>query len=473
MKLLLKSAMVVALVFCIVGSPSAKDRVLPAKAYISSAKIEILGYGSTKEKVRIETAIGMLDSLFMHYGPHSEGYFWYSQIQWDLAAEEGDLKLRLPFVNKAVVYADSLRASCSNKDIKKNYRKDCESLSEEMDSIKVVQWREYYNAGVAQLAAIKESLEAVKVVTDSAEQAWYKTNLDALVDSCQSNMALCIAIDSTDGRPYIGLATIFERTEDYSKAVEYLEEAAAKSPDREQIVISIAYDYIQMNEFCRAIPWFQEYIDTMTTDDEVMQDPERRASVLGNAHNLAICLNNCKEYERASEVYQQILSYDPEDFEAYAGVGRYFRQLGRDAADSSRVAQEAGNTAKRDEWMAMRDVQFDSSRVYLGKAFEFNPDDAGLAAEWALMEAILQNYAAAKIGFARAAELDPGEVDYWISLGDCNLSLKEWAGAAEAYEHVVELQPNKKNVWEQLEALYQQMGNAKRRAEVQAKLKTM
>ena len=83
MKLLLKSAMVVALVFCIVGRPSAKDRVLPAKAYISSAKIEILGYGSTKEKVRIETAIGMLDSLFLHYGPHSEGYFWYSQIQWD------------------------------------------------------------------------------------------------------------------------------------------------------------------------------------------------------------------------------------------------------------------------------------------------------------------------------------------------------------------------------------------------------
>ena len=46
-------------------------------------------------------------------------------------------------------------------------------------------------------------------------------------------------------------------------------------------------------------------------------------------------------------------------------------------------------------------------------------------------------------------------------------------GAAEADEHVVELKPDKKNVWEQLDALYQQIGNAKRRAEVQAKLKTM
>ena len=474
MKLILKSALIFGLLICIAaGTSVAKDRKLPPKAYISSAKIEILGYGESKDPARINLAMAMLDSLFMYYGPHSEGYFWYSQIQWDLASEQSNLKERLPLVKRAVAYADSLKSSCTNKDIKKKYRDKCEELAEEMDSVKVAQWREYYNAGVAQLDAIKGSAEALKVAVDSTEQAWYQNTLDALVDSCQDNMALAIVVDSTDDKPFIGLATIYEQTGDYVKAIEYLERAADKSDNRDQIVISIAYDYIQTGQYCQAIPWFQEYVDTMTAITEVMDDPSNRAAVLGNAHNLAICLNNCKRYDEAAEVYRKIVSFDAEDFEALAGIGRYFRQLGRDAADSARAHEEAGDNATRDEFMSVRDEQFDSSRFYLGQAFEINPDDAGLAAEYALMAAILEKYDEAKVGFARAAELKPGEIDYWISLGDCDLSMKDWAGAAAAYEKVVELDPSKKNVWEQLEALYLELGNKARRAEVQAKLKSM
>jgi cytochrome c-type biogenesis protein CcmH/NrfG len=89
------------------------------------------------------------------------------------------------------------------------------------------------------------------------------------------------------------------------------------------------------------------------------------------------------------------------------------------------------------------------------------------------MLAIRQRYEEAKVGFARACELEPENVDYWISLGDCTLQAHDWAIAADAYEHVVELEPENKAVWENLADLYQQLQNKTRRAEILQKLENM
>ena len=101
------------------------------------------------------------------------------------------------------------------------------------------------------------------------------------------------------------------------------------------------------------------------------------------------------------------------------------------------------------------------------------PDSATVAAEYGLMAAILQKYDEAKVAFVRASELAPEEVDNWTSLGDCNVSLRDWEGAAVAYENVVRIDPERKAVWERLSDLYEATGNTKRRAEVQKKLETM
>ena len=89
------------------------------------------------------------------------------------------------------------------------------------------------------------------------------------------------------------------------------------------------------------------------------------------------------------------------------------------------------------------------------------------------MKAILQKFDEARVGFARAAELQPDVEDYWISLGDCELSLKKWPEAAAAYEKVVVLTPNNKAVWERLGDLYQEIGNKARRAEILKMLEDM
>jgi tetratricopeptide (TPR) repeat protein len=473
-KLFVKMMLMAALAALVVNSAmGAKERKLPAKAYISSAKIEIIGYADKKEEARIVLAQALLDTLFMHYGPHTDGYFWYSQIKWDLAKEKADLKERLKFVKEAVAYADSLKWACSNKDIDKKYREKCEPLDEQMDSIKVSQWREYYNDGIEQIREVEEQMEAVKVETDSSALAFYQTRLDAILDSCQDNMAIAIAIDSTDSKPFIGLATINEKTGKFKPAIEYLKRALPNTEDRYVLLTSIAYDYVQDNDYCSATPWFREYVDSMTNMPQVMENPEQRASVIGTAHNLAVCYNNCKDYDNAVWVFERILSFDPQDGNAMTGIARYQQHRGREASDSATAYRTAGDEKAMRDWQAVRDQRFDSARVLLGQAFALDNSNCGIAGEYGLMSAILQKYDEAKVAFSRATEQCPDEVDHWVSLGDCDLQLRDWTGATAAYEKVVELNPDNKAVWERLGDLYQQLGESAKRAEVLKKLESM
>lgn len=448
-----------------------KPRRLAAKVYISSAKIEILG--SADDTTRIYTAMAMLDSLFMHHGPHSEAYYWYSQINWEISNNVSDLKSKLPFVTAAVAYADSLKGSCDNDSIKKKYRKNCEKFDEEMDSIRVDQWRHYYNLGVEQITEVEELMVTVKVEEDSASLAYYQGRLDALVDSCQDRMALAIVIDGADPKPYIGIASVNEKIGDFEQAIKFMKMAVPRSDDTCSMKVEVAYDYIRMEDYCGAIPWFKGYVDCMSAREEIMQDPEHRAAILSTAHNLVSCYNNCKQYGEAYATLHQVLSFDPADAKALQGAGRYHQHVGRQASDSAsnyRESDEAAATA----WQETRDRLFDSSIVYLAQACELRPDDAELQAECALIQAIRQRYEEAQVGFAIACELEPDNVDYWISLGDCELQLHEWVAAAEAYEHVVELTPDKKSVWERLSDLYKQIGgNKERLAEIDAKLQSL
>ncbi len=474
MKTLLRVIVVSALITVAVSTVvSAEQRKLQPGTYISTVKIEILGYAESKEVARINLAMAMLDSLFMYWGPHPEGYYWYSQIKWDLAKEKGNLKERLPIVRQAVAYADSLKSSCANDKIKKPYRKGCEKLDVQMDSIRVAEWRDYYNAAIGQIKEVEDQAEAVKVEKDSTARAFYQTRLDAITDSCQDNMELAITIDSTDSRPFVGLATINEKVGKFDQAIEFFKRGMPYAEDRNQMLISIAYDYIQMNKYCEAIPWFTEYVDSMTSKTAVMQDPTNRAAVVGTAQNLAICYNNCKQFDNAYALFKRILSFDPENVDALVGEARYQQFRGRESGDSAKAAREGGREKDATTWQQARDARFDSARVVLKQAFALAPENADVASEYGLMSAILQKFDEAKIAFVRASQLSPNDIDNWTSLGDCNLSLRAWADAAAAYEHVVELQPDRKAVWERLSDLYQETGNTARREEILKKLKSM
>jgi tetratricopeptide (TPR) repeat protein len=461
--------LVALLISLVLAGTVSAQRKLPVGTYISSAKIEIL----SGEQERYLTAIAMLDSLFMHYGPHAEGLYWMAKIMQDYIERTSDPTEKLEYVNRMVAYADSLKMCCDNKDIKKKYRKKCDSFISEIDSSRVLYWRSFYNDAVAQIDQINEAVTGLEQATDSVEQAYWQTQRDAMVDTCIATMALALAVDSTDARAFVGLATAYEKAGDLETSLQWLEKALDKSEDRNLMLSQIAYTYIRLNKYCDAIPFLREYVDNRTADTSIMSDPRDVESIVGTMTNLSICYNNCEQYDEAYAIYLRALEYDPDNTDVLTGAGRYHNHFARQASDSANAYQASDDQEAVEHWRNITDIRFDSARTYLKRSFELQPDNVAAAEEFGIIAAILGKFDEAKAAFQQVTTLEPNSGENWTSLGDCHLSLQEYAEAAQAYEKVVELDSSKKEVWERLRDLYIELGNDTRRTEVEEILKDL
>ena len=455
MRLTFKIALVSALVMMLSASLLAgkRARKLPADAYVKSAKIEIL----SGDIERYKTAEAMLDSLFMHYGPHAEALNLMGAIYVDYTDKEPDPVAKYAYIEKLVTTYDSLRATCDNKEVKKKYRKDCDKLAEKADSTEIKYWREFYNAGIEQLNYSQELSQQLETVTDSITRAYSEKSLHANIDSCIANMRLAIVIDPTRYDPYLACGSAYEYAKDYDSAIVWLAKGLDKVADRKTLVLQIAYDYIRMDKYAEAIPYFKEYVELAPDDAATM-------------YNLSICYNNNQMYDSAVAVYHKILVVDPENTDVITGVGRYFNQVARLASDSATFYRGEGNTELADIWRGKQQDAFDSSSTYFKRVFDLKPDDAFAAEEYGVVEAIKGSYEEAAVAFERLTKLDPDRAENWTWLGDCYLNLKKFKEAIPAYEKVVELDPASRDIWERLRDLYNEVGDKTKAAAAEKKI---
>jgi len=433
-----------------------KARKLPVGAYLKTAKIEIL----SGEPERYKYAIAMLDSLFMHYGPHAEGLYLVGQVMVDFIDKTPGVAEKAPYLEKMVAYFDSLKMCCANKEIKKSYRDDCKKFITIADSLRIKYWRQFFNDGIRQLGFAEELQKDLETPADSAAEVIMKNDIAANLDSCIENMKLAIVAIADSARPYQIVDKAYGMKGDYKLGIEWLKKGLDKSDDPGTILLSIAYDYIQMDDYCGAIPYYKDYVKNV---------PDKISTLT----NLAICYNNCGMFDSALVVYYDILTINPDNANIVSSIGRYFNTLARVAADSASRYQQEENDEKIKFWSDKRQEAFDSSRVYFRRAFELLPDDAATAEQYGLVCALLGDYEEAIIGFGKLAELEPQRADNWTSLGDCHLSLKQFEKAVSAYEKVVELEPDNYKVWEHLADLYVETGQKAKRAEAEKKLKEL
>ncbi|UCD62893.1 MAG: hypothetical protein JSW34_09025, partial [Candidatus Zixiibacteriota bacterium] len=324
-----------------------KDRKLSVGAYLSSAKIEII----SGDIERYETAITYLDSLFLNYGPHAEGLHLMGQIMVDYLSRTSDPDKKLEYVERLVAYNDSLHLCCNNKEIKKKHRKDCDKFTALSDSTLELHWRESYNSGIEQLNRIGEIQRQLASETDSSMKAMLQSDLQANADSCVTFMRMAVLLKASDSRGYVGVGSAYEKTGESEKAIEWLQKGLSVVSDSSTVLFSIAYNYIQLDRFCDAIPFFKKYTE-LNPDDTI------------TLYNLAACYNNCRFLDSAALVNRQILQYAPQNRNALNSIGQYFGQVARDASDSVRSYQDAGNEEQKVLWTGKRNEAFDSSAVY-------------------------------------------------------------------------------------------------------------
>lgn len=446
MKISLRILLLLAISLMLAGTAMAgkkQGRRLGIGAYIKSAKIKILK-GDSSSYI---AAKYMLDSLFMHYGPHAEGLYLMGQMAVDGIEKAPTVAAKGVFAQIIVAYTDSLHMCCDNKEIKKKYRKGCKNYTELMDSIKVKYWRQFYQAGAEHLREIETLIEEQKTETDSSALAFIAKSISASADTCAANIRVAMSIDPPDYQSYIVMGTAYELQGDYATAIEWLEKGLELTSDRSIMLLSLAYDHIQIEDYCGAIPYFAEHIQNDTGD-------------IANKNNLAICLNNCNMYDSAVAVYRSILQSDENNTEALASIGRYHNHQARMASDSARRYQSEDNEAQMEAWRQNRQECFDSAKVHFLKAFGLKPDDEFIAGELGRASYVLGDFKTSAMAFDRLTQLAPADLDNWTTLGDCHLQLKEFDKAAVAYEKVIEGSPEDLEILERLQFLYKQTGKS-------------
>ncbi|KAA3632412.1 MAG: tetratricopeptide repeat protein [Calditrichaeota bacterium] len=451
-----KSITITALALLFIIGSQADARKLPVGAYIKSAKIEIL----SGDLERYQNAIILLDSLFLNYGPHAEGIFWMGQIEVDYIDRAPSPAEKKPHVERFQLFTDSLHFCCDkeNKDVKKKYKKDCDEFIEKSDSIAVKYWREFYNSAVEQMKTITSLNEDISNEVDTAIIERFKNDIQLNVDSAATNFELCLILDSAKEETYAGLGLLFEKAGDYEKAIEWRDKGLPYTSDKATALIQIAYSYINMGDYKSPIPYMKEYIDLRPEDTLTMS-------------NLVICYNNNQMYDSAYAINQRILTVAPDNFDALKSLGLYFGQISRDANDSA--AFYAENPTEKEIWSELKNQGIDSAITYFEKALESNPDDAMVNELFGTYTYIKGDFEKSSRAFKKLAELKPSVPDFWTSLGDCYIQLKNFEDATSAYEKTVELTPDNKAVWEQLVDLYSELGRTADKAAAEKKVKSL
>ncbi|PWB72364.1 hypothetical protein C3F09_06705 [candidate division GN15 bacterium] len=457
LKPIMKIAAIGLLVVLVIGALSfAQGRKLPEGAYLKTAKIE-LSYDNLEH---CPLAIAMLDSLFMHYGPHGEGMYLMTRI-WDMYIEKtGKLEDKLTYAAKFAAYNDSLHITCASKTVKKKYQDKCDSYILISDSMKVKHYRVFQQAAVNYMNRLDTLNRAVAEATDSTVKAENEAMVKPTADTAVLYATLAMTIDPADTDPYLVLGSVYEKQKDYPKSTEWLSKGLLHAKDSSQILIQMAYNEIYANNYGAAIPFFKTYLGLRPEDTT-------------NWFNLAICFTNTKQFDSAVAVYYKMLTLAPQSTDALSGLGDFYFQLARNANDSTTVAQQAGDDKRAAGWSDKRKVNLDSAYIYLKKAFDLDPKNAALGEEFAVVATTLSRWDEAAAAFVKLTELDPNQAENWMSLGDCYIGMKKFPEATAAYEKVIALQPNNKLILEKLRELYAETKQTDKVAEIDKKLKQL
>lgn len=131
---MLKSFKIIVLIFSVLVISSSisisKGRKIPEEAYIKTIKLE-------QSNRRHETALILLDSMFLNYGYTPAGINLLSISVSELFEESGSKQDKVAYMEMMYDYSDSLSQICSDKKNERFSPDSCKKYIRLLDSLKM------------------------------------------------------------------------------------------------------------------------------------------------------------------------------------------------------------------------------------------------------------------------------------------------------------------------------------------------
>jgi len=157
-------------------------------------------------------------------------------------------------------------------------------------------------------------------------------------------------------------------------------------------------------------------LDAALALSSIQPDTSQQKLILGRALGLV------QEWELAEVAFTQAVGMDENNAEAWAWLGEAKQQLGQDGS------------------------------AELDQALRFDHTSANVRALRGLYWNRLNRYEQALAEYLLAAEFEPENPRWWVSIGEAHANLGDLTAALEAYQHAVKLAPSEAEYWRLLAA---------------------
>lgn len=310
------------------------------------------------------------------------------------------------------------------------------------------------------LAAADRELEKLLARFPDSPQTWNaKANRDYMVsDTMSAKVAWGKAVELQPSEPagLFGLAMLAFEESEFEKSIAICETLQRTSPGNPKVPLLLADALLGNNQPELAVLALEQHIQAEQTSVQALE-------MLGTA-----CLAT-RDYEKAANCFRQALEYAPESKDAHYGLGQAYLRL-REPEQAKIYMdrfQEIANQASVDsadtaQGFVDRAYAADvASRVFLDASFVYeNNGDAAEAEAAALKSYALaadkrpillrlkafylsqgRNWAAVEV-VEQLSELEPAELEHWLSLGALYAELSQPELAINAYRKAIDVDPN-------------------------------
>ncbi len=441
-------------------------------------------------------ALGRGDEAIAAYEQAIEldpAYAWPYHNLGQIYAERGDYELALDFYQQAIDHHQS-------------------------DKDRAVSWDDFGDANAA-LGNYEEAITAYRwagVLNPKYAPPWYGLGnvysalgqYPGAIDAYQR----AILLDPAKAQAYHNLGLVYARQGDYAGAVAQYQQAIARHTDQQakaSALNSLGDVYVALDQYLDALKAYEQAIEI---DPEQAQswnsigDVHRLSGDAGSAikayrqavqlepdyadpwNSLGDLYGALKRDDEAIEAYQRVIDLEPDEAWPYnnlafiyarraeydKAVTFYKQAVNRHEDDEGKAISwnnlgDAYVALKNDDeaieayrWATALDADYAWPHHNLGQVYERRGDDElaiGLyqqaierheqdedrAVSWRSLGGIyhrLERYGEATEAYQKVVELDPEDVESWNSLGDVYLAMAQYQEAGQAYRQAIKLDPD-------------------------------